>query len=297
MMSPGYGREKSLRQRVMNKPQKASGDKATFAQCVFNMCNILMGVGMLGLPFVFKSAGWLGGMLVTVILGFITWRTAILIGRQLNGDHRPSNFFDDSPFKSPIIPGSAPGARTRTPMTSFPQIAREAFGDRGSILLSSILYFELFSCLCIFLVTVGDHLVILYPSISKTIHMLLSTVALTIPTAFLKTPRLLSYLSMVGTFATASVILAVLASAIVEGDISERAAEQRGMEITGPTHSPWCASGLPTALGLIAYTFSGHAIVPSIYLAHDFDCVLQVHPDYVSSGFGRGRDRCSIHTK
>ncbi|KAI2511435.1 transmembrane amino acid transporter protein [Fragilaria crotonensis] len=265
MMSPGYGREKSLRQRVMNKPKKASGDKATFAQCVFNMCNILMGVGMLGLPFVFKSAGWLGGLLVTVMLGLITWRTAILIGRQLNGDHRHSNFFDDSPFKSPVIPGSTPGARTRAPMTSFPQIAREAFGDRGSILLSSVLYFELFSCLCIFLVTVGDHLVILFPSVSKTMHMVLSSVALTIPTAFLKTPRLLSYLSMVGTFATASVIMAVLASAIVEGDISERAAEHRGMEITGPTHIRWCASGLPTALGLIAYTFSGHAIVPSIY--------------------------------
>lgn len=264
-MSPGYGREKSLRQRVTSKPQKASGEKATFAQCVFNMCNILMGVGMLGLPFVFKSAGWLGGMVVTIVLGGITWRTAILIGRQLNGDHRPSNFFDDSPFKSPVIPGSAPGARIRSPMTSFPQIAREAFGHRGSIVLSSILYFELFSCLCIFLVTVGDHLVILFPSVSKTIHMVLSSAALTIPTAFLRTPRLLSYLSMVGTFATASVILAVLASAVVEGDISEQAAVKKGIELTGPTHITWCFSGLPTALGIIAYTFSGHAIVPSIY--------------------------------
>lgn len=264
LMSPGYGRERSLRQRVKKK-EAAASDKATFAQCVFNMSNILMGVGMLGLPFVFKSAGWVGGFSVTIIFGLITWRTAILIGRQLNGDPRPSSSFDDSPFKSPVAPGSTPGARARSPMTSFPQIAREAFGDRGSIVLSSILYFELFSCLCIFLVTVGDHLFILFPSVSKPAHMVLSSLALAIPTAVLRTPRLLSYLSMVGTFATASVVLSVLVSAVVEGDISDQVAARKGIIPNEPTHILWCTSGLPTALGLIAYTFSGHAIVPSIY--------------------------------
>ena len=263
LMSPGYGRERSLRQRA--KKKETASDKASFAQCVFNMSNILMGVGMLGLPFVFKSAGWVGGFSVTIIFGLITWRTAILIGRQLNGDPRPSSFFDDSPFKSPVAPGSTHSARARSPMTSFPQIAREAFGDRGSIILSSILYFELFSCLCIFLVTVGDHLFILFPSVSKPAHMVLSSLALAIPTAVLRTPRLLSYLSMVGTFATASVVLSVLLSAVVEGDISEHVAARKGMTPTEPTHILWCTSGLPTALGLIAYTFSGHAIVPSIY--------------------------------
>ena len=200
-------------------------------------------------------------------LGSVTWYTSILIGRALNGDPRPAAFFDDSPYKSTLLPGSSTAARMRPFMTSFPQIARESFGDRGNIILSSVLYFELFSCLCIFLVTMGDHLVKLFPAVSKDTHMVIMTVVLTIPTALLRTPRLLSYLSMVGTFATVSVVLAVLLTALTEGDISKTVAETMG-EVETP-RVLWDSSGLPLALGLIAYTFSGHALVPSIYSSMD----------------------------
>lgn len=222
---------------------------------------------MLGLPYVLKSAGWFGGLVVYLGLGSVTWYTSILIGRALNGDPRPAAFFDDSPYKSTLLPGSSTAARMRPFMTSFPQIARESFGDRGNIILSSVLYFELFSCLCIFLVTMGDHLVKLFPAVSKDTHMVIMTVVLTIPTALLRTPRLLSYLSMVGTFATVSVVLAVLLTALTEGDISKTVAETMG-EVETP-RVLWDSSGLPLALGLIAYTFSGHALVPSIYSSMD----------------------------
>lgn len=254
---------KGVQQHKKNIVEKEIETKATFSQCVFNMANILMGVGMLGLPFVFKSAGWIGGFFVSVGLGSVTWYTSILIGRQLNGDPRPAAFFDDSPYKSTLMPGSSSEARMRPFITSFPQIARESFGDRGNILLSSVLYFELFSCLCIFLVTLGTHLEKLFPTVSKEIHMAIMAGLLTLPTALLRTPRLLSYLSMVGTFATVCVVMAVLLSALVEGDMSAQVAESNGDK-----ESPrmlWSTTGLPLALGLIAYTFSGHAIVPSLY--------------------------------
>merc|ERR1719464_550189 len=35
--------------------------------------------------------------------------------------------------------------------------------------------------------------------------------------------------------------------------------------IDTPSHALWISEGLPIAFGLIAYTFSGHAIIPSIY--------------------------------
>ena len=164
--------------------------------CIFNLIshhgyNDFQGVGMLGLPFVFKSAGWIGGFFVSVGLGSVTWYTSILIGRQLNGDPRPAAFFDDSPYKSTLMPGSSSEARMRPFITSFPQIARESFGDRGNILLSSVLYFELFSCLCIFLVTLGTHLEKLFPTVSKEIHMAIMAGLLTLPTALLRTPSFL----------------------------------------------------------------------------------------------------------
>lgn len=223
-----------------------------------------MGVGMLGLPYVFVSAGWIGGFFVTVFFCFITWRTSILIGRELNGDPRPSNYFDDSPFKTPVPPGSAPSARMLPPIKSFPDIARACFGEAGCFALSFILYVELFSCLCIFFVTLGDHLHALFPSIPSQRHMVFVAIVLTIPTALLRTPKLLSYLSMVGTVATVAVVLSVFLASMIEGDVSEKVAKRKGVD-GEPYHILWNTAGLPLALGIVAYTFSGHAIVPSIY--------------------------------
>ena len=73
-------RNKDLEQKKMK--QDVSGDgsdhgvenlskKSTFGQCMFNMANILMGVGMLGLPFLFKRAGWFGGLFVTILFSFV----------------------------------------------------------------------------------------------------------------------------------------------------------------------------------------------------------------------------------
>ena len=158
--SPGYGREmamaaKSKKQHQQNKQQTkldAHGqpiteEKSTVAQAAFNLANILMGVGLLGLPFAFKAAGVVGGSLCLVVFGFFAWRTTLLIGQELNGDPRPSSFFDDSPFKTPLPPGSSAAARMYPPITSFPDIARNAFGEAGCVVLSAILYFELFSCI------------------------------------------------------------------------------------------------------------------------------------------------------
>lgn len=222
------------------------------------VCVRLKGVGMLGLPYIFKRAGWLGGFFVTLSFSSVAYRTSILLGRELNGDPRPTSIFVDNP-KSTII-------RYRKPLSSFPDIARSAFGQGGTVLLSFVLYFELFSCLCIFFVTLGDHLHTLFPWISVTRHMIYVSFCLAVPTALLRTPKLLSYLSAVGTVATACVVSVVAGSALYNGDISEIVAQKKGIDVgTSPTHEEWNSSGLPIAFGLIAYTFSGHAIIPSIY--------------------------------
>mmetsp|Transcript_34955 Transcript_34955/g.42177 ORF Transcript_34955/g.42177 Transcript_34955/m.42177 type:complete len:648 (+) Transcript_34955:77-2020(+) len=265
--SPGYGKELEVdkAQKHAKQNQKSVDGKATFSQSLFNMCNILMGVGLLGMPKVFSCAGWYGGFIVLFLFSLITWWTSILIGRELNGDPRPSSFFDDSPYKSPLQPGSTAGARMLRPISSFPDIARSSFGGFGAIILSSVLYFELFSCLAIFFVSLGDHMHVLVPRLSTVQHQIIMAFVLIIPTAFLRTPKLLSYLSMVGTFATISVVSAVFLAYLVVGDISNEAALRKFGKEEPPYRKEWDASGLPLALGLMAYTFSGHAIVPSIY--------------------------------
>jgi hypothetical protein len=97
-------------------------EKASVLQCIFNLSNILMGVGLLGLPYVFRLTGYGGGVICILVLATICWRTAILIGRCLGSSH---HHCDESKI-----------------LTSFPDIARAAFGETGCYVLSTILYFE-----------------------------------------------------------------------------------------------------------------------------------------------------------
>lgn len=76
---------------------------------------------------------------------------------------------------------------------------------------------------------------------------------------------MLSYMSALGTVATIAVCMTVVVSALVEGDVSESIAERRGVEDAEPYHIYWESQGLALAFGMVAYCFSGHAIVPSIY--------------------------------
>jgi hypothetical protein len=67
------------------------------------------------------------------------------IGCELNGYPPPASYFIYSPFKTPTIPGrNNPMARMLSPV--------------GAFILRIVLYFELFSCIRIFLVSIGDNL-------------------------------------------------------------------------------------------------------------------------------------------
>jgi len=269
LYSPGMIKEKRIHRVSRRKKEKLVeievDGKSTVPQCIFNLSNILMGMGLLALPFVYKCAGWLGGTAILVSFGFICSYTSLLIGRLLNGDPRPGHIFDDSPFKTPLPPGSDHKmARMLKPLKSFPQIARESFGDLGAIVLSVTLYFELFSCLAVYFVSLGDHMHNLVPILSMRAHMILMAFAVAAPTIILRTPTLLSYLSAVGTVATVFVVLSVCLVAITYGDMSEKVAFSAAEP--PPYHVMWRPTGMPIALGLVAYCFSGHALIPSIYV-------------------------------
>jgi len=253
-----------------------SNEKTSFFQCVFNMANILMGVGLLALPFAFAQSGYFGGMFAVLSFALVCWKTSILIGRELNGDPRPLSLFADN-----IVANSAPMTRMRKPIRSFPDIAREAFGKTGAVVLGIILYFELFSCLSIFIVSIGDHMHKLFPSVSVTTHMVGFTIFSALPVIVFRTAGLLSYFSLIGTIATICVVLAVVLSLFIEGDITAELASKADANTTNdsmPYHQSWDTAGLKTAFGLVAYCFSGHAIVPSIYNSmekpHEFEHVV-----------------------
>jgi vesicular inhibitory amino acid transporter len=80
---------------------------------------------------------------------------------------------------------------------------------------------------------------------------------------------------MVGTFATVAVVSSVVISALAMFSV---AGNNAGVE--EKEYSMYSSSGLPLALGIVAYCFSGHAIVPSIYNSmqrpHEFERMIDL---------------------
>ena len=118
---------------------------------------------------------------------------------------------------------------------------------------------------CIFLITMGDHLHQLFPVVPLDAHLAMVAAFSLFAAILLRTPTLLSYLSMVGTISTVSVCISVVLSAVTQGDMSAVLAERKGVTDAAPYHILLDTSGITMSLGLVAYCFSGHAIVPSIY--------------------------------
>jgi len=227
--------------------------KTSFAQAVFNLSNILMGVGILSLPFVLKLAGWAGGMAIVLAFAACTNYTAKLLGCCLLGDASPYHLssLEETTQETTTRP-------QRIARVSFPEIADAAFSRSGGVVLATVVFFELFACLSIFLVQLGDHLHMLLPAFTAAQHSCFMAAVLLIPTALLRTPRLLSYLSAVGTASTICLVLSIAAASVYVY------VHPTVMASGPPSFSTASFEHLPMALGLVAYAFSGHAIVPTV---------------------------------
>lgn len=73
------------------------GDMSSFAQTLFNAMNMLMGVGLLSLPYAMRLAGWFGVVMLVTCSG-ITCYTAQILGKIQ--EYVPTNKLRDGPGKN-----------------------------------------------------------------------------------------------------------------------------------------------------------------------------------------------------
>ncbi|CAM6094633.1 unnamed protein product [Calypogeia fissa] len=232
---------------------------STFVQASLNGLNVLAGVGVLSTPYALKEGGYLGLSLLFV-LALICCYTGILLRKCLD---------------------SQPGAGT------YPDIGEAAFGPTGRLIISIILYVELYACCVEFLILEGDNLAVLFPEVSLNfigVHMdatsffCVVAALIVLPTVWLRDLSLLSYLSAGGVIATLVVVFAVFWVGAVDG-----VGFTRGSSILN-------LAGLPVSVGLYGFCYSGHAVFPNIYTSMknpaDFNKVLQVSFLIVSLIYG-----------
>ncbi|CAH2064102.1 unnamed protein product [Thlaspi arvense] len=207
---------------------------SSFGQAVLNGVNVLCGVGILSTPYAVKEGGW-WGLIILFAFGILCFYTGLLLRYCL--DSHPD-------------------------LQTYPDIGHAAFGATGRILVSIILYLELYAMSVEYIILERDNLSSLFPNAALSIggfhldapHLfaLLTTLAI-LPTVWLRDLSVLSYISAGGVVASVLVVLCLFWAGLVD---------EVGIQSKG---TPLNLATLPVSVGLYGYCYSGHGVFPNIY--------------------------------
>ncbi|CAK8571178.1 unnamed protein product [Lathyrus sativus] len=238
LLPPHPSRKSSMRKdpsKISHEVQIPS--QCSFGQAVLNGINALCGVGLLSVPYALQQGGW-AALSVLLIFSMFSFYTGLLLRYCLD---------------------SEPGLET------YPDIGQAAFGTTGRVIISVILYMELYACCIEYIILESDNLSSLFPNAHLSLggfqlnaHILfaiITTLAL-LPTVWLRDLRILSYISACGVIATIVVVLCLLWVGVVD-DLPMHTKGTTTLNI----------STFPVAVGLYGYCFAGHAVFPNIYTA------------------------------
>jgi vesicular inhibitory amino acid transporter len=273
--------------RLLLEEADRSGSSSTLAAAL-NAVNVLCGVGLLAMPFASVQAGWVSFLLLALVAGVALFSGTLLEACMSLADG-PDPEKDGRGSGGGALCAAADGRRPQQQrpalLRSFPDLGGAAFGRAGRVLVALLLYLELLSCTVDFLVLEGDNLAALVPpggwmfpsargvalfggalTLTREQAFALLAAAGVLPTVLLRDLSALSYLSAGGILGSLAIVGCLFGS--VGGAGAAAAAANAPAPAALLPHLPlFRAAGLPVALGLYSFSFSGAACFPSIYVS------------------------------
>ena len=204
-----------------------AGAQSTALQATLNAVNLLLGMGVLSLPFALKSSGWAIGISLLVFLTVLTNYTGKLLGRILSSD---------------------PTIRT------FPDIGFAAYGTPGRAVVSVTFFLELLAACGMYLILCVDNLDHLFPKTPRADLVLIFT-GIVLPTTWTRNLSFLSYFSIIGVVASWFLLFVLIYHGASTGKLTS----------PQPTQAYTSFSEWPISIGLVMVGFAGHAAFPSVY--------------------------------
>jgi vesicular inhibitory amino acid transporter len=161
---------------------------------------------------------------------------------------------------------------------TYPDIGERAFGYKGRLLVSVVIYAELYLVAAGFLILEGDNLQNLFPNMGIEVagfeiggrqSSVIIVALIILPTVWLDDMSILSYISASGVIASAIVLISIFWTGAFDGV---------GFKEKG-TLVNW--HGIPTAVSLYAFCYCAHPVFPTLYTSmknkHQFSNVSNHH--------------------
>ncbi|KAJ3098246.1 hypothetical protein HDU97_004168 [Phlyctochytrium planicorne] len=215
------------------KVHKEEAEGSSTLQTIFNTVNLLLGLGLLSLPYAMRCGGWIPGLLILVSTALVTAYTAYILSRCL----------------------SLPSQR---PLQNFADIGERAFGPHIRPFVSILFISELFVTCVAFIILISDSLNALLP----IDLMWCRVIAFAVCTAgtFVRQLKWISYASLIGVVASVNLVAVVVWDGLTK-------TEKPGSVWDWERTEVW-SGGIAVSLcfGIVMAGFAGHAVLPNIYL-------------------------------
>jgi len=223
---------------------------SSYNQALLNAVNILLGVGLLSIPFALKEGGWASLAVLVAIWTGTNYTGKILVKCQEVNRNRD---------KETAIQGSTSSFGPGRLLKSYEDIGEAAYGPQGRQFITAVLYAELIGTCALFFILEGDHLHFLlsqvlapYLDVPSKEQLMSLSACIFLPTTWLPDLGALSSFGLLGMLSSLGITGVVLYEMIHNGFHFAQTV-------------PLNVSTLPGSFGLLAFVFAGHAVFPSIY--------------------------------